>query len=56
MRSCYILKCEIGCTVYSAKTLKKGGYKFKGIVSVTSSDPPCKDCNALFTMVAVKPP
>ena len=28
---------------------------FKGIVSVILSDPPCKDCNVLFTTVPLKP-
>ena len=29
-------------------------YMFKGIVSVISSDPPCKDDNAWFTTVPLK--
>ena len=29
--------------------------KIKGTVNVSSSDPPCKDCNARFTTVALKP-
>ena len=29
-------------------------YMFKGIVSVISSDPPCKDDNARFTTVPLK--
>ena len=53
--------CNTHSLVFQLKYLKKCIFLFdneklrQGTVSVISSDPPCKDVNARFTTVSLKP-
>ena len=44
-----------GCIGTPSKSVKNQASLFKGTVSLTSSDPACKNDNAWFTMVPLKP-